>query len=1343
MNSRSSKHSMSALSVVVIESLPAGKDRADLLDYVRSNFQKGFERLIFEPNGLCLMLFSNAEYAQQFIDTTQRSTSIAADFCPPSYPDLARLLDQRNQRSTRNPSNPVLRIPLAGLGSTTSELEKIMKCYRGYEYFQILEDEDTDLSPEEQSQRSLAAVSESPYVSFRDLFCAENALADIQKFTNITANFALNPERIRRLVPEAATTVGATPIGSAPERAGRLAIDLDLCVWLVVSKIPDDVSVSTLRQHFARIPGFLLLSFQPSTYLLAFSNAQTAEKAIHHLQTNTRMEVRYAEPREKDVFKLPHMRRPVPATAALYIRIQQWMPHKRFSELLRVYPGFEDARHFKDHIITRFATPDDATKALEDLEATTDLFVDYSSKGERLMPLNRDDQMSSMHPHFGPQSQSQSQPQLQSHLSMGHGGSGPVVRPRSASNTSINSVSQSRATVGPVPTNMAHLGVGSQIDRQPGSGQNQALLIADAALLRFNLRETLGSLDGFERFSIHEDGVYVWFVTREHLSVALGQIENEWNMNVAAVDRSRPRDRNQYQHNEVASSSLFIRNVPGLSRDMLQMIIESYPGAQTTRSTLMYTIVDFCDHESAKRALLDLRRTTNIKVEYSNRPAHNSGYGADPAGNTGPVVSVVSSASLVNPAYHAAPSAHAMYVMDKSGPSGPSSDNSQTPEPTTPSDAQGSVGSLCTAHLCNMDGKDKADIVSVARRLPGFVRLSFSAGAPGVYMVFQDAHHCNESIESLQQMWKKLTATFAKREPELKPVDMNAPRASVLTIGGTDWTLGELEKYLSGFPGFERVERDDSNYWAYFQDVDSASACLMEANFKVNLGATFASSPRAPPIKPGKLTINTANAGLTGGMVGMPMPQRPLAFHPMGVVAGAPLPYFASPSPSNAGGKHHGSWGDPPQFTRLGAQAPPNIPMGMYNMAPLGRPGFPVYAGAKAGYDAPNYMHPTSVTGYSAELAPVYLKPGQGPVYPGTRTPAPGEEPRDHSTGHLKGNVMVCSNLLTVAPCQFFDEMELQNFVCQLPGLEEYFVERHLDHLKLHLRFAGIDTAIKIMQTGEFQNMISRLSGGLGTAQFRSRNEAPLDWFEHVQEEFHEEGSQNANIASMATNCKLNPDAAPFDFTSHENWAMAASGQPHASQKPSVAATLSAQEDGELGRDAATLSYGSRSLPSRNQASKEHAAWEGGWESVGSKRGKSIIGDVQNAMASMSIGPADSTGVTHRTNLSDVFQPFQHGTEIDQSKAENGTESSQALTKQCEQLKAALATQAHKAGQASSRLDQILEFFKIEPQPSGIESDNHATQEPGSGPRRLPIDELSEKLERLWVHLHGPTEKDE
>ncbi|KAJ3103727.1 hypothetical protein HDU97_009901 [Phlyctochytrium planicorne] len=167
-------------------------------------------------------------------------------------------------------------------------------------------------------------------------------------------------------------------------------------------------------------------------------------------------------------------------------------------------------------------------------------------------------------------------------------------------------------------------------------------------------------------------------------------------------------------------------------------------------------------------------------------------------------------------------------------------ENMSTPPSTPPpfGGAKSGPGGARTIYVTNLGGKDKADLKSLCKQLPGFVRVQF--GQTNFRVVLKDAENARESMAKITEMNHGFKCSFARKEPEEKKIDELGEPSKVLWTSTLYWSEAEFRKYLqTTYDGFEKLVFDTAHSWVHFRDVSCSTRALEDMNTTTNLYSVY------------------------------------------------------------------------------------------------------------------------------------------------------------------------------------------------------------------------------------------------------------------------------------------------------------------------------------------------------------------------------------------------------------------------------------------------------------------------------------------------------------------------
>ncbi|KAJ1550977.1 hypothetical protein HK096_003881, partial [Nowakowskiella sp. JEL0078] len=962
------------------------------------------------------LIFDTSEYAQAALGTIRRKTAINVEF---TREDVK--FQPRSRQFSK--SSRVIRISPQYTPLTLLELEKLFGNYRGFVSFVYMEDDPAELTNEGKSNKAPGSgrkgnsrVDSAAFVLFENATFAENAQGDITNFTNIVSNFALHPERVIRQRNE--------------KEKVTLRVDKSNHSWIVLNTIPENLSYITLKEQLIHLDGFKLIAFNADSIFVAFDSKYGASKAIIDLSIDLRINFNEADNPETLTFEIPHVKeRQALSSSEISIRIPSDLHSHKIGELLSMYPGVEENHISGNRIIARFVTINEAQNAVEDLEKTTNLFVECST-------LYGEAQLSS-----------DNSPDRRSNVA----------------------VSKSRL-----------LGTSST-----GNGP-WAIFAPNVETLTLNLRTYFGSQEGFEKLAIFDEGAYVWFKTHQHALSASDNITLDKGISISVIEKSKPRDRfihnNQHEH---LTCSLFIRNVPGLPRDALLLIVQMYPGYVTVRGLSDYIIVDFIDTDSSRAALLDLRMHTNIRVDYSNKTARSMD----------------------------------AQTLDK--PSRLARDDDEM------SSVDGSVSdklSPRTIYISNLGSKDKADILQWVIQLRGFTRCQF--GQANFRLVMKDENSANEAMIKIKNLGRNMKASFAKKDPEQKKIEELGEPSKVLWTSTLYWNESEFIKLLQTFAGFYKLDFDSAHSWVHFDDVESARSALEFFNSNTNLYSVFSSKKFGPDIsRPAASQIDPRQAwdSVEVNATTKPGSNRRISqsIDPFGVsVEPQYIPHLSAirqlTDPANVPNVHAPAFQLNPNTATF--QARPQLSKAIPIINPKTQlHQIPVFVPQHLQLQQKqnpeiSLTAPISSTQSVSSISSFGSRDYKGNILDDIDpslivSPPPNSEffpkrkidSKSSASGSARVNTNRQTNIVQILNSAVTDRMELLGYFSTLPGFVEINGKLSLS-TGIYCRFIDSKSAEGLVNNSEIRHALGKEWGGVGF-RYRSKGEIPSEWEEFIVED--------------------------------------------------------------------------------------------------------------------------------------------------------------------------------------------------------------------------------------------------
>ncbi|KAI8822381.1 uncharacterized protein EV422DRAFT_396395 [Fimicolochytrium jonesii] len=137
---------------------------------------------------------------------------------------------------------------------------------------------------------------------------------------------------------------------------------------------------AALKSLFQNMDGFRRISFHQDYCFVCFDNLHYATDAIDHVHGRTDMLAAYAKhgvacANTPTIAVMPN---PI-----LYVSLFSYFTEVELTRIFKSYEGFDSCRFFPNHALVRFKDVGSAKHALEDLNSTTNLFANYSTKGAK------------------------------------------------------------------------------------------------------------------------------------------------------------------------------------------------------------------------------------------------------------------------------------------------------------------------------------------------------------------------------------------------------------------------------------------------------------------------------------------------------------------------------------------------------------------------------------------------------------------------------------------------------------------------------------------------------------------------------------------------------------------------------------------------------------------------------------------------------------------------------------------------------------------------------------------------------------------------------------------------
>jgi len=434
-----------------------------------------------------------------------------------------------------------------------------------------------------------------------------------------------------------------------------------------VTGIPQSLDRADLKSMFSKFEGFVRICFHSDYIFVSFTEVQYAGKAIEIIHNTTDMLASYAK------FGATPINSPsisVQPNPILYIRCSHMIsifPHFTEQELLKIfksYEGFDSARFFSSHCLVRYRDVECAKRVLEDLNATTNLFANYSTKGtKKVQASNTNALLNGRHsvnnsPSINPSSTATSNNTLSMINNAAANGMYTLT-------TNYNSDSDGgQSTTGQSATFDDEIPEKPNIDFQPNkfferrgsyssnasnnssyyansnhtgrsnsmshntSQPKRTLHVTNFNKTKNQLRSIFASFPGFKKVAFYQDYCFVIFTDAEAASNASEELLFKTKLKVSYA-------KADYVPYVVSASAIGTPNnviraadYPNSTTESeLAEMFNSYPGFVDLKFSKNYSIVYFQDVNTAKVALEDMNKTTNFTLTFlkkSNNKYNNN-----------------------------------------------------------------------------------------------------------------------------------------------------------------------------------------------------------------------------------------------------------------------------------------------------------------------------------------------------------------------------------------------------------------------------------------------------------------------------------------------------------------------------------------------------------------------------------------------------------------------------------------------------------------------------------------------------------------------------------------------
>ncbi|KAJ3192531.1 hypothetical protein HK101_006360, partial [Irineochytrium annulatum] len=374
----------------------------------------------------------------------------------------------------------------------------------------------------------------------------------------------------------------------------------------VTNIIKDKAELKTL---FAAYDGFRRISFHQDYLFLCFANVETSTRAIDRIHNETDMLAAYAK---HGVASNTTPSISVQPNPILYVSVFPYFSEGELMKIFKGYEGFDSCRFFPNHALVRFANVECSKRALEDLNSTTNLFANYSTKGAK----------SGTEPRRGASHRSASTSDHYGDPHHHNGGGGMPGGPGGALGSHIHNKSVSVDDflgVGVVHSSSAAANAAlSSSNAHPKCTIHVTNLDRDLP----GLLDFLGNLRGFRRVAFYVDYAFVIFHDAPTASSAIEEILFGTKMKASFA-------KAEYSPHPIPSASLGCPNAivrvsdypPSADSEELARLFSAFEGFVDVLFYHSSCLVHFADIRCAHAALVEINATTNFTAIFSRKGA--------------------------------------------------------------------------------------------------------------------------------------------------------------------------------------------------------------------------------------------------------------------------------------------------------------------------------------------------------------------------------------------------------------------------------------------------------------------------------------------------------------------------------------------------------------------------------------------------------------------------------------------------------------------------------------------------------------------------------------------------
>ncbi|KAI8811750.1 hypothetical protein BJ742DRAFT_100640 [Cladochytrium replicatum] len=348
-----------------------------------------------------------------------------------------------------------------------------------------------------------------------------------------------------------------------------------------VTSIPSHLDRADLKKTFAQYSGFTRISFHADYCFACFEDVDSSTKAIDRIHQTTDMLAAYAK---HGVASNTTPTIAVQPNPILYVSVFPYFTESELVKIFKSYEGFDSTRFFPTHALVRFNSVENARVALEDLNFTTNLFANYSTKGAK----------------------------------------NGFSRPSSAALSSMGRSEETSDRQGAVASNPGASGaLGGSGSGGNSNGVNlsvpkHTIHVTNIKLSKLGLKNLFSTMVGFRKVAFYQDYCFVIFDDVKAAAQAIEDIlfKTKMKANFAKAEFTPHPPPSVGQANSIIRISDF---PPNTTDNDLYEFFESYDCFQDIQYYHASCLVYFDDVASARNSLEDINATTNFTAIYSKK----------------------------------------------------------------------------------------------------------------------------------------------------------------------------------------------------------------------------------------------------------------------------------------------------------------------------------------------------------------------------------------------------------------------------------------------------------------------------------------------------------------------------------------------------------------------------------------------------------------------------------------------------------------------------------------------------------------------------------------------------